>query len=323
MDPVSHALVGAAIGSLSRSADPALANAAYWSSMAGAVVPDVDIVVRYFGGEMAYLAHHRTWTHSLPGLIGLPVLVGLALHPFFPTAPLWFLFLWAVAGGLSHVFLDVTNSYGTMCLLPWSRRRLALDITMIVDLPIVVLMVAAMLWSRFHPATRMAAFALVLLIALVYLAARYALHRYLLRQAWRHFATERPTAISILPGLVGLRLWYVLVSTPERYITGEVRVSGPVWTNGRRFERREDDPVVAAAARHPAARIFLDFARYPYVETRRAGGRTYVTWGDLRFLFRDRPVFTLTVVLGETGEPLKAKLGRGFRRPEQLGGASV
>jgi len=321
MDPVSHALMGAAVGSLARSSDPAVVQAAYWSSVAGGVIPDADIVVRYVGGEMAYLAYHRSWTHSLPGILGLPALAALALTWAFPTVPWWVMFLWALAGALSHVFLDITNAYGTMALLPWSRRKLAMDLTMLVDLPLVGLIVAAILWTRTHPQQRVGAFATALLLFLAYLGLRYVLHARLVRAAWARFAGEKPTAISIMPGLVGLLTWYLLVETPERYLVGTVRVPGDHWHISRAFERRGEDEVVTAARQHPAARTFLAFARHPYVETRRDGNAIYVTWGDLRFLFRDRPVFTLTVVLDGSHRPLTARLGRGFRRPEQAGGA--
>ncbi|MGE5591657.1 MAG: metal-dependent hydrolase [Bacillota bacterium] len=321
MDPVSHALMGAAIGSLARSSDPAVVQAAYWSSMAGGVVPDVDIVVRYVGGEMAYLAYHRSWTHSLPGVVGLPAAVAVLLKWAFPTVPWLVLFLWALAGALSHVFLDVTNAYGTMALLPWSRRKLALDITMLVDLPLVGLVLAAILWTRAHPEQRVAAFSTALGLFLAYLVVRYILHQRLLRAAWKRFAGRRPTAISIMPGMVGLLTWYLLVETPERYLVGSVRVPGSCWHISRTFERRGEDDTVAAARRHPAAGTFLAFARHPHVETRRQGDRVYVTWGDLRFLFRDRPVLTLTVVLDQDNRPLDARLGRGYGRPEAKGGA--
>lgn len=323
MDPVSHALIGAAIGSLSRSSDPTVVQAAYWSSVAGGVIPDADIVVRWFGGEMAYLAHHRGWTHSLPGLLGLPALTAAALKLTFPTVPWWVMFGWAVAGALSHVFLDITNSYGTMCLLPWSRQKLALDITMLVDLPLLVLIAGAMLWTRSHPAGRVTGFAAALLLSLAYLGVRYGLHQSLVGQAWRRFAAERPRAISVMPGLIGIRQWYVLVETPERYLMGSVRVPGPTWDVQRVLERHGDDEATAAARRHPAARVFLAFARHPYVETKMVGDKTYVTWGDLRFLFRDRPVFTLTVVLDADRQPVNAKMGRGYQQPERLGGAHI
>lgn len=321
MDPVSHALMGAAIGSLARGTDPATVQAAYWSSMAGGVIPDADIVVRYVGGEMAYLAYHRSWTHSLPGILALPAAVALVLKWAFPTVPWLVLFLWAQAGALSHVFLDITNAYGTMALLPWSRRKLALDITMLVDLPLLGLILAAILWTRTHPAQRVAAFGTALVLFLIYLAVRYALHAVLLRAAWKRFAGEKPTGISIMPGLVGLLTWYVLVETPERYLVGSVRVPGSRWRISRTLERRGEDDAVAAAKRHPAAGTFLAFARHPYVETRRQGDTIYVTWGDMRFFFRDRPVFTLTVVLDADHRPLAARLGRGYHRPEAAGGA--
>ncbi len=323
MDPVSHALVGAAIGSLAMSSNPAVTQAAYWAATAGAVLPDADIAARWVGGEMAYLVYHRTWTHALPGLVGIPAVVALALRWVFPGVPWGVMFLWAVLGALSHICLDVTNSYGTACLLPWSRRKLALDLTMIVDLPLVALTASAMLWTWRHPADRVPAFASALILVLVYLAVRYQLHRHLLREAWRHFAAEQPEAISVLPGIIGMRLWYVIVVTRDRYLSVEVRIPGPVWRVRQSFPRRVEAEAVSAASRHPAARVFLQFARHPYAEVKRTAGRTYVTWGDLRFLFRDRPVFTLTVALGDSGEPLTAKLGRGFNRPEQAGGAHV
>lgn len=106
MDPISHAVVGAAIGGLK---DPTTPAALYWAAVAGAVIPDIDFVVRIVGGEAAYLDHHRGPTHGPIGWVVQAAVIAGLLAWISPGAPFGSLFLWALFGVLSHIALDLTK----------------------------------------------------------------------------------------------------------------------------------------------------------------------------------------------------------------------
>ena len=120
-------------------------------------LPDIDIVTRYTGGALAYIEHHRGLTHSFIGLAVLAASLTLLLvyldrkfrlrrDPFRRPIRPWRIFLLAYAGGLGHIFLDFTNTYGVRPLLPFSRRWFYGDIAFIVDPWIWLILGAAAVW---------------------------------------------------------------------------------------------------------------------------------------------------------------------------------
>jgi membrane-bound metal-dependent hydrolase YbcI (DUF457 family) len=110
-----------------------------WSLMLGAIVPDSDVFRDLFShSDLLILTWHRSITHSL---ICFPIWTLLLAALTFKLAR-WrkwnspsFLALcgiWAV-GILSHIFLDVLTSFGTMIWSPLRWSRPAWDILFIID----------------------------------------------------------------------------------------------------------------------------------------------------------------------------------------------
>src|SRR5262249_9210941 len=95
--------------------------------MLAANAPDVDAV--FWFNRLHYLDYHRSYTHSfafMPLVALLPIALGRAKFS-------WRAYAAAIAGVLSHLLLDYTNPYGIQLLLPFSHRRVMLDITNIAD----------------------------------------------------------------------------------------------------------------------------------------------------------------------------------------------
>lgn len=95
--------------------------------MIAANIPDIDAVTWF--DRLRYLEFHRSYTHSL-AFAPLMALLPLALVRARFT---WKTYLAALAGVLSHVLIDWTNPYGIQMLLPFSARRVRLDITNLFD----------------------------------------------------------------------------------------------------------------------------------------------------------------------------------------------
>src|SRR6185369_7289933 len=132
MDPLTHSLAGTLI---SRSA-PKLKRGMVLACFLGAIIPDIDILLT-LGGHHLYLMEHRGFTHSLLGLIPMSLLasgvVWWLLRGWNDRASFGNLFLMALLGVLSHLYLDWCTSWGTMLLWPL-RKRFALDQLFIIDL---------------------------------------------------------------------------------------------------------------------------------------------------------------------------------------------
>ncbi|MGE0711782.1 MAG: metal-dependent hydrolase [Planctomycetota bacterium] len=145
MDIVTHAVMGAVLGSAVFEAHP-LSAAAF---ALGNVLPDLDALSRCLG-KRAFLHVHQSHTHaySTALLCGLGLDLGLRW-----LAPGWHEPLAgpALALGMAlHSTLDFTNTFGITLLAPFSRRRLATEWVFFIDAVVVVLGVLALLGIAWH-----------------------------------------------------------------------------------------------------------------------------------------------------------------------------
>jgi inner membrane protein len=129
MDPVTHAAAGVLISQVLPGPSRG------WSALAGAafaLLPDIDYFL-IFVDRLAFIRHHRGFTHSLAALFLFALLgaaLGRALGGQRWFHPVLFLGLAVLA---SHLFLDLATSYGTQILFPFSRQRFTLDWLFIID----------------------------------------------------------------------------------------------------------------------------------------------------------------------------------------------
>src|SRR6516164_9300200 len=146
MDTITHGIAGALIakaafggGDLLPPAPVIKKRVIAWALMLGAIFPDSDVLRDFFSNnEMLIVTWHRSITHSLLCLPLWSVLLAaltLALcrwrkweSPSFPAL----CGLWAV-GILSHIFLDLVTTFGTMIWSPLRWSRPAWDILFILD----------------------------------------------------------------------------------------------------------------------------------------------------------------------------------------------
>jgi inner membrane protein len=147
MDNITHTLAAVAIaktgvGRVSRVAPAAI--------IVAANVPDLDIVVRHFGGSAAYFVHHRGITHALPGVaLQIPLLTTLfwLIHRLIERrakrntettargvpAIWWRLCLAVTCGIATQPLFDWLNTYGLRPWLPFDDTWYYGDLAFIVD----------------------------------------------------------------------------------------------------------------------------------------------------------------------------------------------
>src|SRR5580692_5719017 len=119
MDNVTHSLVGLMLARVTgRNA---------MMMVVAANLPDVD-VISWAGGTLTYIEYHRGIAHSL---LALPLMALIPMLLFRSRS--WQSYAACLAGVLSHLLLDWTNTYGIRMLLPFSGRWLHLDMTDVVD----------------------------------------------------------------------------------------------------------------------------------------------------------------------------------------------
>ena len=146
MDTITHGIAGALIGKAVFGGDDLFAlrpmntrRVIGWSVMIGAIFPDIDTLRDVFSrNELLMITWHRSITHSLICMPIFALLLALLtrelcryLHweaPSFGALA----GLYAV-GILSHIFLDLVTTYGTMIWSPLGWSRPAWDLIFIVD----------------------------------------------------------------------------------------------------------------------------------------------------------------------------------------------
>src|SRR5271155_1056609 len=146
MDTPTHGIAGALIGKAVFGGDELFTlrpmNARRiitWSVTLGAIFPDSDTLRDIFSrNELLMITWHRSITHSLVCLPIFALLLALltrGLCRYFRWQAPSFAVLSGLyaAGILSHIFLDLVTTYGTMIWSPLGWSRPAWDVIFIVD----------------------------------------------------------------------------------------------------------------------------------------------------------------------------------------------
>jgi membrane-bound metal-dependent hydrolase YbcI (DUF457 family) len=146
MDTITHGIAGALISKavfggqdMLRSCPMNRARILTWSLMLGAIFPDSDIFREWLSSNpLLILTWHRSITHSLVCMPFFALLLA-ALTRWFIRWRKWdgpsFLALAGIyaIGILSHIFLDLVTSFGTMIWSPLEWSRPAWDLIFIID----------------------------------------------------------------------------------------------------------------------------------------------------------------------------------------------
>jgi membrane-bound metal-dependent hydrolase YbcI (DUF457 family) len=146
MDTITHGIAGALIGKAVFHGEDMFASKPMnrariitWTVMFGAIFPDSDILRDWFSNnQMLILTWHRSFTHSL---VCMPIFALLlaAITRWFARWRKWDAPSFAALAGLyaigilSHIFLDLVTSFGTMIWSPLQWSRPAWDLIFIVD----------------------------------------------------------------------------------------------------------------------------------------------------------------------------------------------
>lgn len=320
MDTVTHGLTGWLIARAVP--DEIGKKKATAAVIAGSLLPDADHVASLLGSE-AYLRLHRGISHSFAGVAVTSLLIALLLYRFGKWKDLKKLYLLALLGQLSHIALDLLNSYGTQIFQPFSDARVSLDLLFVVDLLFTGIVVAGIVLSRGRPAPARAALAVLTLYlgsaALLHEraeeAVRTAAERHgvpvvsvaalprlgeipvgrdlarlrLAGEAWARTELEELPAIPIpehrnrIPFPAGPFAWNGFIDDGKTYLRAEVDPFTETVAWKQRVVKGGDVASAWNVRRIPDVRTYLWFARFPAVSTSRDGENRVLTFYDLRF----------------------------------------
>jgi inner membrane protein len=153
LDSLTQAVLGATVGEVVLGKK--IGNKApLWGAVAG-TIPDLDVVLNFFVGEVQSTLWHRTFSHSLFVLTLAAPLFGYLVYLIYrrkssATFSDWtMLFFW---GLITHPLLDGCTNYGTMLLYPFSMERISWRTIFIIDplytLPLLIVTIAVLFMKK-------------------------------------------------------------------------------------------------------------------------------------------------------------------------------
>jgi membrane-bound metal-dependent hydrolase YbcI (DUF457 family) len=244
------------------------------------ILADIDLVTALFGPG-AYLAGHRTVTHSAPGTIAVIVLAALFTRRLSKKQPeSWRVVLLAVTCAATlHPLLDLGQSEGLALLWPFRNTRFAEDWLPTIDpwllaaliagilVPELFLLVTAEIGAKSKsPRGRNGALAAFVLI-LIYLATRAILHSSSTAMLEsRTYHGESARKVGAFPSALSLVTWRGIAETESLICLLEVPAA-----SARNFDpeaadclhKPESSPELDAAQKTAVAQNYLEVARFP------------------------------------------------------------
>jgi inner membrane protein len=301
MDNLCHTLVGAAFGEAGLKRQTRFGNT---TLMIAANLPDLDVLV--FATDLPSVAFRRGWTHGVLAQALLPVALTAAMlgidrmiraREGEVAARATGLLLLSYIGVLSHVGLDLLNSYGVRLLMPFSNRWFYGDAVFIID-PWLWLTLAAGIWLTrrrgMAVASRQALTLAAAYIAAMSLNARVA--RTIVLDEWR--AERGGAPVSLMAGPVPITPFrrQVIVDAGIVYETGTLNLLSRDITFEAVIAKNDTDPRIARAREAPNIRAFLVWSRFPFWTIEETAEGTRVSVSDLRFAGRGAPFVQSVVV---------------------------
>jgi inner membrane protein len=296
MDNLCHTLVGAAFGEAGLKRRTRFGSA---TLMVASNLPDIDVLA--FASGIPVVALRRGWTHGVIAQLLLPVVltaIVLAVDRRWPLkgpvhdtvtdppARAGSLLLLSYIGVVTHVLMDLLNTYGVRLLMPLERRWFYGDVLFIVD-PWLWIVLGAGIWlARRWRSVRPARGSLLVAagyVLVMIVSARAA--RAEIIDRWQQVEGKAPLALMVGPVPVTPLRRQVIIDAGDRYETGTF-----TWQpRSVRFDaadvpKHDTDPRVSVARDAPNIRAFLVWSRFPFWTLEPVPGGTRVTVGDMRFV---------------------------------------
>lgn len=287
MDNLCHTLVGV---TLAQAGFKSRTGRAVLTGAIAANLPDLDVLV--FLTDVPSVAFRRGITHGVPAQILLPIALAGAMmfvggrgqRPGSPPLRFGWLLALSYLGVLTHVYMDLLNTYGVRLLSPLSQRWFYGDAVFIID-PVLWVVLGAGAWFARRTGPRYAQIAILaacLYIGGMVVSARAA--RAVVLDAWTSRTGTPPRALMVGPAPFSLHRKTVIVDAGDHYVEGTFRWLPTTVTFSEAITPKNDAaPGVAEARQDPDVAGLLVWARFPFwTISQTASGRS-VTVGDMRF----------------------------------------
>jgi inner membrane protein len=299
VDPITHLAVSATMARAGLKRASPLASTAV--VLAG-TVPDID-VVGVVAGPRAYLALHRTFTHSIPGATAIAVLVAWLLWRLgrkreIEPARFGGLLIAAACGAAGHLLLDLGDNYGEKLFWPFQSKWYALNLWPQLD-PWLLLMLAVVLgvpWllaivgeemgaqpKRGASVSGIAALALVA----IYCGWRAKLHSEAVTELYSStYHGALALNVEAFPTPMSPYNWRGVVDTYNSIDVVQVELGAHSYFDpdmALTHFKLEQSPELKAAEAAPGVAAWRSFARFPVADLERTETGHEVSFRDLRY----------------------------------------
>jgi len=277
MDPITHAVVGISLAVLA--GEPlALSNPVLIGSIIGAVIPDSDIVMQ-LKGHGSYLKSHRGISHSLFILPIYASLITFVLSFVFPDINFMRVFMFSIFGSLSHVILDLANTYGARVLWPIFKKRLTFNLLLVYD-PVVLisaLLIILPITRRIIPPF------LVIALFCLYFFIRIMMKLTVIKTLGINFGQEyKVDYIKVLPSMIGFLKWHFVIGAGNKKVIGELNLYNRAIKVIKIMDNI-DDELFIIATNTPTALFFKDFTPLYHVFCEKKDDGYVFDFVDLRY----------------------------------------
>lgn len=303
MDPFTHGLVGLVLG-LMQGGPLSLTNGMMTASLAGSLLPDLDIIFQ-LRGDYAYLKQHRGYSHSIPSALLSSGAGALILRFFYPDQQFVLLLCALLLGFFSHLFLDLLNSYGVKILWPFSSKKYTWNLLPLIDPMIILICILSIILH--HTGSKSYT---VLPVFGIYFVVRWIMRQWagrLVRNTLRKL--ENLQSISLLPsGRISFFHWDFIALTAEKKIVGTVNL---IWRKHQIFQELADDPRQKTEyqwmlGETPLGQVFLDFTPFVHIKAEIIGDKLICSFMDLRYRVENRFMHNGVMILNKNKEVEKA-----------------
>lgn len=299
MDPFTHALVGIGLTYLTGEKF-SFANPVHIGTVLGALAPDLDIVLQFFG-DLPYLKHHRGVSHSLPAIILESAVIALILWSFLPVN-LSLVFLWSFLGAVSHIIMDIFNSYGAKPLWPFSNKQFTLNLLILAD-PVIIGLFGLSLLGRSLPGVTGK---IVLLCFSIYIFIRYLMRKRAVKKLSLYYKKFNTPQIVVMPAMASIWKWSFLVETAEIVIVGEYNFFTAGIVEKKLLNKVPATEITQKAYQSKLGKLFRSFTPYFHICHTQEDGKHVVRFCDLRYFFREEFLHNATVIFDETHDIIEA-----------------
>jgi len=289
MDPISHALIGAAVSAAGQNS-VSLSNPVIMAATLGSVIPDGDFILQIWGDSF-YLKHHRGASHSLIGIVFEALGIAFMMKVFNHDVSFFSMLIWAFIGAMTHIIADVFNSYGAKIFWPFSNKKNSLSLFTLADPVIIILSVVSILDSY----NKWGYNGYVLILFILYIGSKVFMrilgHSLLKKKFAGMYEIER---INILPSMVaGYKLHYI-VEGPLYKIVGEIDFLF------RRIKiidtlKRIDTKTREFILRSKSAEFFKEFTPIFHIELEKVNDGYKAMLTDLRYMFKNNFLHHATI----------------------------